>query len=120
MSEPPGGVQSRGENKTNSTGGEGPARQSGCADQCAHSDVVCLREHLQPIPHKDAILPTQRRNVSNRCERNQVEHSPDEVFVLAERAGKRQSELERNTDRGEILIGISAAGPLRVEYRQTV
>src|SRR3954469_15259100 len=120
MAEPPGGVEPRRENKTNATGGELPAGQSGCADQCALADVVRLGEHLQSIPDEDAVFPPQRRDVSNRCERYEVEHPPDEVLVLTEGAGKCKRELECNADRGEILIGIAAAAPLRIEYRQTV
>ena len=70
-------------------------------------------QQLEPVAREDAILAAQRRDVGDRRERDEIEQAIDEVLVAAHRARQRERELERDADRGEILVRRRAARPLR-------
>jgi hypothetical protein len=69
-------------------------------------NVACLRQHSETVAHQNAILTAQRSNVGNGCERNQIQHCPDERIVFPELFRERECKLERDSDSREILVGI--------------
>lgn len=113
-------VQPRRENESHSTSGENFAFHPGGADHRPQPDISRFRQHPETISHENPVFSLELRNVSDRCQRNQVEHAPDERIFLLEVFGQRERELERNADRGEVLVRVFAATLLGIQYRETI
>ena len=79
-----------------------------------------LRHEPQTITREDSVLTAQRRDVRNGRERDQVEHVVDEVRVRAELLGKREHQLERDADCGEVSIGILRRRALRIQHGEAL
>ena len=63
-----------------------------------------LVQQLEPVADEHAILAAQRRDVGDRRQRDEVEHAVDDVLIAAHGARERERQLERDADRGEILV----------------
>ena len=116
----PDGVEPRREDEADASRGERLALEARRADQRAQPEVLRLGEHLEPVAREDAVLAAQRRDVGDRRERDEIEHAVDDVLVAAQRARDGERELERDADRGEILVLRPAARTLRIEHRVRV
>src|SRR2546423_3448142 len=104
------GVESGCENEAYSAGGERLPVETGGTNQCAQPEVACLRHHLEPVADEDAILAAERSDVGDGGERDQIEHRPYETVRLLQLFRQCEGELESDSDGGEILIGVGAAG----------
>jgi hypothetical protein len=112
-------IQSRAQDETNSTGSDGLSFKSRRSDHRSQSNVLSVRKHAKPISNEHAIFSTKLCNVCNRGKRDQIEHSPDEGVLALESFGERERELECDSYRGKMLVGISAVDLLRIQHRET-
>src|SRR5689334_22072755 len=112
-------VESWTEDVADSSGSDRPSLESGSANHRPQSDVLGFGEHLQAVANENTILTTQLRDVGDSCERNEIQHSPDESVVLLELLCQCERKLECNRDSGEILVGIFASHLLRIENSET-
>ena len=81
---------------------------------------IGLRPHIVYGPGRDHGMtagPTLAMAAAVRGERYEIQHSKNLILVSADGARECKRELERDTNRGEILIWRRTARPLRVQQR---
>ena len=93
------------------------ACKPGDFEQCTEADLVrSLRQHLQAELGDDAILTDQRHDVGQRADRGDLDEGWQPVGFARAHA-QRLHELESDADAGEMLVGVRAIVPFRVDDR---
>ena len=86
-------------------------------EQRAQSDLVRpLRQQVEAELRDDAVLADERDDVGQRADRRDLDERRQQPLAIA-LAAERLHELERDADPGEVLVGIVAIVPSRVDDR---
>ena len=96
------------------------SRQAGHVEKRPQSHPVrSLRQHVEPKLRDDAIFADQRHNICERSDRRDFHKRRQHALAIAFPA-QRLNQLQRHTDTREVLVGIVAIVPLRIDHRDRV
>ena len=113
-----GGVDARRQQEADVEAVERLAGQARSVEQRPQPDrVLVLRQALEAEPGDDAVLADQRHDVGDRADGGDLEERRQPLLAAALQA-QAVHHLQRHADAGEVLVGIRAVGPLRVDHRE--
>ena len=73
-----------------------------------------MRQQIETELRDDAVLADQRHDVGERADRRDLDEARHQL-VAAGAAAERLHQLQRDADAGQVLVGIGAVVPLRVD-----
>ena len=120
VTQPARGVQTRTERETDVRGARARRLDLRHIHESGEPGVPGVAKPLQTERREDPVLGSERDDVGDGPDRDEVEVLLDGVGKFAVVAGERLEHLEGDADAGEILVRIARVLPLRVDDRERV
>ena len=114
----PGGVHARRQHEADVIAVDRLSRQARDVEQRPQADLVRpLRQQVEPELRDHAVLADERDDVGQRADGGHLDEARQPALVAGAPA-QRLHQLQRHADARQVLVGIGAVVPLRVDDRQ--
>ena len=110
-----GGVHARRDHEGDVIAVDRLAGQAGDVEQRAQADLVrAARQQIEAELRDHAVLADERHHVGERADRRDLDEARQPA-VAARLPAQRLHQLQRDADAGQVLVGIGAVVPLRID-----
>ena len=90
--------------ESDAAGGDLFPLKAGASHERADPRALRLGQQREAAPHEHPVLTAERCHIGNGRERDEIEHVEHDVLVAAHHPRQLECELERDSNRREVLV----------------